>query len=288
VNIIQATRGSTPSYIELFDLQVRTVRGVPYGTYELVVRGTSVLNNENFSRGTTPTGQTTPGGFFNVNAGPGPYQFLNPWQENYRRYGMMPYMILNYINVVTPGHGQPGAPGTQPAFNWDEVPTVVIPHAPGGSFTVDGVAFEFGGGLQSVNLPAPAVINTVAVPANRLFVPFRAVIEALAGFEGPADHPDNPIQFFAGNLYMGIPHTVITTIGDRTVTFRVGETYFVRSGETGNIQVPMVIQNDVISPFIGDGTNGTNPGTMYLPVRFIANAFGLALDDNVAGTVVIN
>ncbi|MCL2855685.1 MAG: copper amine oxidase N-terminal domain-containing protein [Defluviitaleaceae bacterium] len=256
---------TTTSYISLTDLNVRLNRAVPHGDYQLVVRGSSVLNNENFY------------GNLNV-AGNG--NFLRPNETNFRRYPHTPLMI-DFITVGTPGDYAVGnlTGGNQVAIN---APTLRIPFNATTNFYIDNEAAVFP--VPVVNLGAPAVVNGVEVPAGRMFVPFRAVVNALNGNDLDERYTD-AIVWHQGSPNENIPHAVTISLGDRTATFTIGSHEIVRGDRS---VVPMVEGADVIRPFIGNGTVGQQD-TMYLPIRFIAYAFGLSVDTaTVAGNVVIN
>jgi len=262
INIGRQTQGTEPSYIQLTGLSVRTDRGVPHGTFELIVRGSSVLNNEAY-RDLNMNGNT-------------PIRFN---EANRARFAHHPLYFLGYVDTneaAVVGQGGAGAG----AFNPANMPSIAVPHQAGTTFYIDGEARTFADGIASISLGTPAVVGGVTVPAGRLFVPFREIVEALAGYDGTGA---NPIQFHAGNTFQGIPHVIIVTIGDRTVTFTTGDDHFVRDG----VRVPMNYAGTSFAPFIGDGTTGVM-GRTYLPLRFIANAFGLELQDNVNGNAVIN
>jgi len=49
----------------------------------------------------------------------------------------------------------------------------------------------------------------------------------------------------------------------------------------------MMSDGIAVRPFIGNGTVGSD-GSLYLPLRYIAQAFNLPLAPNVNGTAVIN
>jgi hypothetical protein len=266
VAISQSTRGAEPSYIHLHGLNVRIVRDVPFGQYELVVRGSSILNNENFA-----FDQIAPGGDFNVRTeqrGTVTHiVHLRPFDQGFRRYGHGPLMMERFIYVMTPGAGA----GTEAQAR------IAIPHAPGTTFLVNGEERTFadanGNPVTTVNLGAPQTVNMVEVPANRLFVPVRGVIEALGG----------SIVFHMGNMFEGVPHRIQADLGDTTVFFVIGHPFYNING----MDVPMMTGGVPFAPFIGDGTVGSS-GTTYLPLRYIVNAFGLDLNDSLNGHAVIN
>ena len=263
VNIGAPTRGDVPSYIELSNLAVRVVRDVPFGTYELVLRGPSVLDNENFV--TNPVG--TPGGpnmnFRSGTLAAGQSAFLNPSEAGWRRYAHGPLMYVNYINVATtPGTEGGVAGGAAGAGRVDA--TIVVPHAPGRTFTVNGETVEFRNNMSSVNLTTSAVINGVEVPAGRLYVPLASIIEDAFG---------GSYTFFTGNG-ADIPHVLRTFANGVVVYFTVGEGTAIVNG----VRVPI---NYGLAPFIGDGTNGTIQDRMYFPLQGFGSLFNLPL---VSGT----
>jgi hypothetical protein len=127
--------------------------------------------------------------------------------------------------------------------------------------------------LSSVNLPNAAVINGVAVPAGRLFVPLASIIE---------DGLGGTVQFIEGNMYEGRPHVIRAFANDIMADFIVGQT-FVRSAGT---ELPLPYGT---APFIGDGTNGTVAGRTYFPVAAIAAVFNLPVNPaGPGGTTVLN
>jgi hypothetical protein len=255
VSIIQRTRGTEPSWIRLHSLQVRIIRDVPYGTYELVIRGSSVLNNENFE---------------NLNLHPGAARTpMLPIETGFARYGHGPFMEENFIVVETPGAG---------AGNFAMNTRITVPFAPGSVFTVNGEQLNFqdyhGNVISSANVSAPTVVNTVLVPTGRLFVPLRPIIEALGG----------TIDFHAGNLYEGIPHVLVGIVGENRAYFRVGVDSY-RTSAAG-MDIPMRTDGIIVMPFIGDGVVG-NVGVTYIPIRYIVNALGLEYEVDTAGQQVI-
>jgi hypothetical protein len=255
VNIIQATRGNEPSWLRLHNLNVRIVRDVPYGVYELVIRGTSVLNNENFVD-------------LNLRANNTP---MLPNETGFARYGHGPYMYFDFLDVLTPGAG---------AGNIARNTQIIIPWEAGTQFYVNGELQNFedyhGNILTSVNMTAPTVVNTVLVPTGRQFVPLRPIIEALGGY----------IQFHAGNLYEGIPHVLVGIVGANRVYFRIGVDSY-RTTSAG-MDIPMRTDGIIVKPFIGDGVHG-NVGVTYLPIRYIVEALGLDwVADNATRTTIIN
>jgi hypothetical protein len=298
LNVLRSTLGDTQTYIDLTGLQVRTSRNIPYGSYELVLRGSSVLNNEDFrdlNVGVGGAGTNIAAGtvfWFNVVTGaqqfttlapdasgdwvpvvwPGGHtggaNFVMPNTPGFRRYGHGPLMI-DYVEVITPGAGGGAAALT----------TMRIPHAPGTSIVVGGENITLTAG--TVNFAAPQVINGINVPANRLFVPVREIINILGGVP---QGDDNFVSFFEGNMFEGRPHVVAATIGDRTVTFTIGSNSFHING----VSHPMSLGGDAIAAFIGDGTNGTVSGRTYLPLNFILEGFGINWAGNVDGHVVVN
>jgi hypothetical protein len=257
VNIGAPTRGDVPSYITLHDLAVRAVRDVPFGTYELVVRGSSVLNNENFE----DMNQRMVG---TVQHASDP--FLRPNEVGFRRYGHGPLMWIGYIDVITPGGITVGQDGR-------EHPTVTVPFQQGNTFTSNTEMMQFAYGSSSINLGSATVVNTVNVPAGRLFVPMRSIIE---------DGLGGTVEFMQGNLFEGVPHTIIATLGARSATFYVGETHF--RLPNGSL-VPMMTDGVMTAPFIGDGVVGVS-GRTYLPLRYIAVALGLEITTDASNAIV--
>jgi len=177
------------------------------------------------------------------------------------------YVVDNFVTIGTP---PPGTPGTGTGN------VVVVDIAPGANFNVAGQATPFGGGLTSVNWGVSHTMNTVATATNTLYVPFRAVIEAMTG-------QNDVITFFAGNMYENIPHVIRVAFGTNTAYFTVGASTFRLNG----VEMPMVSTGgEPVAPFIGDGTNGTVVNTTYLPLRFIAEALGFGIEQ-VGQTIVL-
>ena len=253
VNITRPTQhASISSYIELRNLAVRVDRAVPYGTFELLVRGSAVMNNDEFNG--TVNGEITN----NANTA------ILPGQAGHRRYAHMPRVIEDYVLVVTPGHGQPGAPGTgTTAIN---IPTVSIAWAHGTTnMTVDGTTTPLtnaaGAGVATVNLGTGAVVNGVSVPADRVYVPLRAIIVALGGEILSIGHrPEGGVE------------TITVSLGGQSAVFTVGATTV--SNRYGVHAIPAPV-------FIGNGTVGAE-GTTYLPISGIHAAFSniLTLDSS--------
>ncbi|MDR2167981.1 MAG: copper amine oxidase N-terminal domain-containing protein [Clostridiales bacterium] len=199
---------------------------------------------------------------------------LGPNEPMHRRYAFQGYVAPEYLGVGIDVIAGPGA----------MVPTLRLPHQTGPHFYVDGEPVQFGGGRQSINITALTNVNGVNVAPNTLYVPFRPIINALTGFTGAPESDGDPIRFITGNPMAGIPHTVHVTLpSGQVATFWVGEHFFMvdgaRSYMTSAEGIPVI-------PFIGNGTIGAN-ASMYLPIRFIAYAFGLEVD-NVNNEAVIN
>jgi hypothetical protein len=151
IDVTQGTRGDVPSYLHLHGLQVRVIRDVPFGTYELVVRGTSVLNNENFINGNLDN-QDRP---------------LRPTDNNFRRYMHRSFMIENYITVATPGAGGTTDLHGETVIFWQDGSTHVV---------IDGVHMPLLD--ESGN---PVAIRNIG---GRTFVPIRAISSLLGGTVG--------------------------------------------------------------------------------------------------------
>jgi hypothetical protein len=313
IDIVRNTleQADSVTSLELTGLQIRADRNIPQGQYELVLRGSSVANNEDrhvnhephanahgflFNLVNWPTGQvipgigvpgtgvpgtgshipdfydpaTTPGlaemipwfvqqGIFNQNVN---FLSRNPLYEGHRRYGHRPLMFENFITVGTPGF----------AANADN--RIQIAHTPGGSFTVEGESVSF------ANAQGTA-LTSINQPPGRLFVPMRSVIEALGGTIAPFNNEDG----------VGVAG-VTAQIGGTTVEWRIGSTNYVVTGGPRPGTFAMSTGGISVSPFIAVPTNnGNNPAnndTTFLPIRYIADAFGLELLDNVGGYAVIN
>jgi hypothetical protein len=248
--VIERPSREVASFVTVSGLETRVDRAMPFADVDLIARGDAVLNNDHFVLNAVGT--------IGVGIGAGGIltdtRMLSPLEEGFRRYGHTGIVVENYIDSITPGAG---------AGNTAVINRIAVPLAPGSGFTVNGLTRNFAG---SVNFGSAANINTVNVPANRLYVPFRAIIEAI--------DPNATIVFHQGNMFMNIPHVIEVTIGSRTVIWTVGDhTYTINNGTP----IPMMVGNDIIRPFVGNGTNGTVDNTTYLPIRFIADAFGLEL-----------
>ncbi|MCL2397642.1 MAG: copper amine oxidase N-terminal domain-containing protein [Defluviitaleaceae bacterium] len=218
------------SSIDITGLTVYVQRGVPYGTYGVVVRGDAILDNDNLV----------------INSG------VQPGQAGFRRYGFTGLIFQPFINVVTPGTG-----AGMPTNN------VRVPHTAGNFFYVNDVRMSF---LNAND----AVVYSVNQDPGRLFVPVRAVTEALGAVIEPIFNDDLTVR------------SVVVTLGGKTVEWFIGSTTFTVDG----VSRSMMTGGIPVRPFIA--TTGANAGTTFLPVRYIANAFGLELADNVGGFAVIN
>jgi hypothetical protein len=181
--------------------------------------------------------------------------WANPSQPGHRRYGFGGLRFDRYVNVVTPGQGI--IPGQATA-------RIEIPHTPGSTITVAG---------ESVTLRNAAgdVVTTENIN-GRLFVPLRAVTEALGA----------QVTFIQGNPASGIAHVVVVQLNGVTAEWRIGENTYIVNGATR----PMFTGGIETRPFISE--SGANAGSTYLPIRYIAQAFGLPLADNVNNNAVIN
>ncbi|MCL2235665.1 MAG: copper amine oxidase N-terminal domain-containing protein [Defluviitaleaceae bacterium] len=266
INITRTTQGAEASYIRLSGLSVIVDRTVPYGTYELNVRGASVLNNEGYVAPQAGSNVVP----LNWNTGVTPNRPTWSNEANYSRFAHGPLVFVNFIDTSLDAVvGGPGAGGNI-AF---AVPTIVIPHVPGTTFTVDGEEMTLS--AASLNFPTAQTINLVSVPANTLFVPVLDIIEAMGG----------SVQFTEGNMWEGRPHVVSAFLGATRVDFTIGATTFHVNG----VEFPMNnAAGQPVAAFIGDGTGNMEAGRTYLPIRFIVQGFGIELQDNVNGTVVIN
>jgi hypothetical protein len=237
VNIVQATRGAVPSYIHLHGLQVRTIRDVPFGTYELVIRGTSVLDNENFTLGVSPDrDMNVVRGAAGTTAVNTIIATLRPHEVNFRRYPLGPLMHEGYLQVATPGHGDIDFMFSVVEILGQESHYVAI----------DGIRSPmFNGAGEPI---------TTLNRHDRLFVPLRFVTEAFG-----AD-----LNFVPG-VNPGDPATIEVTMagrGGRTVRFEVGSQYYTVQGFA-----PMPMS---VAPFI----HGEFAST-FIPVRYIGLAFGI-------------
>jgi|GEM_PF-2838311 len=289
IAIQRNTLGDVPSYIHLSGLQVRTSRNVPYGSYELVLRGSTVLNNERFMNinqvGATTTWQTVwvnqLTGVVSLTVQTGADWFVSqrqittgavttmPNQVGYRRYSFGPLMYMNYVNVETPGgYGAGSGPIDGGADDVAvDLPTIVVPHLPSATFTVDGASRTHYGGSQSVNITPGQNVNGVQVIAGRLYVPLRSIVEV--GLGGEVSWIPGPAGGSEGSAVTG-------TLNGRTAIFPVGSlTFYDYLGRT--IPAPYGM-----AAFIGNGTVG-QAGRTYVPLRSIALAFGLELDGMGAG-----
>ncbi|MCL2574836.1 MAG: copper amine oxidase N-terminal domain-containing protein [Defluviitaleaceae bacterium] len=254
LNITRATQANAtePTTIELHNLQIRTVRNVPFGTYELAVFGNSVLNNADY---TDVPAQWGSGAMFNMTAA-GPQPGNRPLLSNeqgFRRYGFGP-MILDYLQVITPGSGTPERAADSASVSWDI----------GGTFTVDGEVKSFAN-------EAGASLTSINFPPGHLFVPLRAIIEGLGG----------EILAAGGSLAEGTFRIVTHLPGARfeTVTWTVGESTVLANFNGQTIEVSLT--NAPIIALEGNvpaGTPAANFGSTFLPLRGIAEAHGLEIN----------
>jgi len=241
---------------------VNALGNTPAGIYGLHVTGSLVTNIEthviNELTPATPTQAAT--------------QIL-PGRQHFRPWGQDSLLVPGVINVggVTEG-GAIATTGVPIAISW----------TPGPAFTVDGVTTQFGGGLQSINISAPAVIHGVTVPHSTLFVPFRSVVAAMTNTAGETLPGESVIEFFEGSG--DNPHSIVLSFGDNVAQFTIGHSTFVLNG----LVLPMTNPSTgaPVYAFIGDGTNGTVANTFYLPLRFIAAALGFDITDGVGQSLV--
>jgi hypothetical protein len=282
IRIQRQTQGDTPSYIELTGLQVRASRNVPYGDYQLVVRGTSVLNNEdyrNLNVGVGGLGQNIPPGtivWFNPAtgsitttnmAGNAAYQaiiwqggwigggnFVMPNQPGFDRFGHSALMV-DYVRVITPGAGAE-TPVERTGADY-----AAVAWGAGGSFTANGETVSFadaaGTALTSINRN------------NRLYVPLRSVIETLGGEIMPIFDP-----------VTGAVTQVVTRLPGATfqyVTWTIGSVAIQRDGSTWAVTT---------APFIEDAPGTANHWSTFLPLRGISEAHGLYLHDATDPSIV--
>ncbi|MCL2168825.1 MAG: hypothetical protein FWB74_02230, partial [Defluviitaleaceae bacterium] len=266
INIGAPTRGDVPSYIHLSGLAVRAVRDVPQGYYQLVVRGSSVLNNENFFNNTGNGANMNVRVPANVND-----PFLRPNESSWRRYAHGP-MMVDYIEVTTPGgitvgqgDGQDGQP-VVPVVT----PDVTVFWAPGTGYQVNGAARTFAGGMTSINNAA----------TGRTYLPITALVTALGGTFYWDD------SNVGGNRYLTttIPHAAYETV---TWVFPAGEA----RAETVVIVDGFGSRAVTNAPFLTGTTeaNAANNQRTFVPARGMINAHGLIAVDNAAtGQTVIS
>ena len=229
VNVARASR-LEPSRITLSGLSVHVTHAVPFGYYDLVIGGSAVTDVDTNI----------------INAGIADPQ---PTQNLFRRYAFAGFTVERYVNVITPGQGV-GVAATA---------RIVIPHAEGSTFTVDGVTHTFqnaaGDTITSRNVD------------GRLFVPLRAVTEALGAqvifHEGAGD----------------LPHQVEVRLSGITAVWTIGQPTFTVGGNT----FPMATAGVEVRPFIAPEVAAT-----YLPIRYIMNAFGIPFEAEANGSVIIN
>jgi hypothetical protein len=175
-------------------------------------------------------------------------------QPGFRRYLFGGLTHEPYINVITPGQG----------LGAGAVRNLVIAHAPSNSIYVDGVAV-------TLTNAQGATVTTENI-GGRLFVPLRAVSEQFGAH----------VEFIEGAPAAGLAHRVRVSLNNITAVWVIGEAYYYVDG----VQFPMATGGVVTRAVISN--EGANRGTTILPIRYIAQAFGIPLADNVGGSAVLN